>query len=125
MFRNSESFQYVDEMGYYYFIENNDSITNTRYNPQKCNGIIYSIFSNIKFLYEKTDNSFLDKYLSIYKLEQGYYRYEYCFKYLNNNFDLIKSILNKLLNSNYISLKKKIIISNIKKEIFNESLINE
>lgn len=38
LLRNSNSFQYIDELGYYYFIQNNDSITNTRYeqkNQQK------------------------------------------------------------------------------------------
>lgn len=109
LFRNCNSFQYIDELGYYYFIKNNDSITNTRYEPIKANQIIFSIFVNIKFIYEKTGNSYFDKSFCIYKLEQGYYRYETCFKYLNKNFGIIKYILNELLKSNYISFKKKLL----------------
>lgn len=92
-------------------MRNNDSITNTRYDPIKAHQIIYSIFSNIKFLYEKTDNTFLDKYFSIYKLEQGYERYKICFKYLKNEYAFIMNILNNLLKSKYISLEKKLLYS--------------
>jgi len=125
LFRNCNSFQYIDELGYYYFIKNNDSITNTRYEPIKANQIIFSIFANIKFIYEKTGNSYFDKSFCIYKLEQGYYRYETCFKYLNKNFGIIKYILNELLKSNYISFKKKLIIKNIKNKIFINKTLNK
>lgn len=118
LFKNANSFHYINELGYYYFMKNNDSITNTRYDPIKSQQIIHSIFSNIKFLYEKTDDTFLDKYFSIYKLEQGYEIYKICFKHLKNEYVFIMNILNNLLKSKYISLEKKIIIKKIKKEIF-------
>ena len=122
LFKNSKSFQYIDELGYYYFSNNNDSITNTRYQPLKADEIIYSIFTNLDFLYEKTRNSFLDKYYCIFKLETGYIRYKPCFKYLNQ-INLVYNLLNKLLKSNYISKEKKIIINNIKKEINNTNFV--
>ena len=77
-------------------MKNNDSITNTRYESIKALQIIHSIFSNIKFLYEMTGNTFFDKYFSIYKLEQGYQRYKICFKYLNHEYKLIMNVLNKI-----------------------------
>ena len=117
LFRNCNSFQYIDQLGYYYFMTNNDSITNTRFDPIKANQIIYSIFCNIKFIYEKTGNLYFDKNFCIYKLEQGYNKYKTCFKYLTTNFDFIKYILNELLKSKYISFKKKLIIKKIKNEI--------
>ena len=125
LFRNCNSFQYIDEIGYYYFIKNNDSITNTRYEPIKANQIIFSIFCNIKFIYENTGNSYFDKSICIYKLEQGYNRYKTCFKYLNKNFYIIKYILNELLKSNYISFEKKLIINNIKNKIFINKTLNK
>ena len=118
LFQISNSFQYIDEVGYYYFIQNNDSITNTRYEPEKANRIIYSIFLNIKFLYEKTKSTNFDKYFCIYKLIQGYDRYKICFKYITNGFRFIKNIFNNLLESNYISENNKLIIRKISKEIF-------
>ena len=118
IFRHSNSFQYIDEIGYYYFRTNNDSITNTRYNEEKANNIIHSIFINIKFLYENTDNTFIDKYYCIYKLRQGYNRYKILFKYLNNiELELIKIVLNLLLKSKYIYPINKIIIYKIQLEL--------
>ena len=118
LFKNANSFHYINEIGYYYFLKNNDSITNTRYEPIKSPQIIHSIFSNIKFLYEKTGDTFFDKYFCIFKLEQGYQRYKICFKYINYEYKLIMNVLNNLLKSKYISFQKKLIIKKIKKEIF-------
>ena len=88
LFRNANSFQYIDELGYYYFFQNNDSITNTRYNPQKAKKIIYSIFTNIEFLYDFTNDNYFDKRFCIFKLIQGYNRYEICLKFVDNEFNL-------------------------------------
>ena len=99
LFRKANSFQYIDEIGYYYFFHNNDSITNTRYHPKKAKKIIYSIFRNVKFLYEKAGDTFFDKYLSIYKLLQGYHRYKICFSFIDNNeYKFINKVLNEFLN---------------------------
>ena len=120
LFRNANSFQYIDEIGYYYFFQNNDSITNTRYEPQKANKIIYSIFTNIEFLYDYTNDNYFDKKFCIFKLIQGYKRYRQCFNYLmNNEFNLIKNVLNKLLNSQYISVIDKTIIKDIQTNLTN------
>ena len=119
LFRNANSFQYIDELGYYYFIQNNDSITNTRYEPQKAKKIIYSIFTNIEFLYDFTNDNYLDKRFCIFKLIQGYKRYEICLKFIDKEFNLINNVLNKLLESKYISLNDKDIIKNIRANITN------
>ena len=125
IFKYSKSFQYIDEIGYYYFRTNNDSITNTRFNEEKANNIIHSIFINIKFLYENTDNTFIDKYYCIYKLKQGYYRYRILYKYLNNiELDLIKIVLNMLLKSKYIYPINKIIIYKIQLELNRIKFLN-
>ena len=119
LFRYCNSFQYIDELGYYYYRNNKDSISNTREDPNKANKIIYSIFNNIEFLYERKDNNKFNIYFSIFKLHQGYYRYINSFKYLNNKtLKIINKIINKLLKSKYISLKYKISIKNISKNIF-------
>ena len=125
IFRYSKSFQYIDEIGYYYFRTNNDSITNTRFNEEKANSIIHSIFINIKFLYENTDNTFIDKYFCIYKLKQGYHRYKILYKYLNNiELDLMKIVLNMLLKSKYIYPINKIIIYKIQLELNRIKFLN-
>ena len=119
LFRNAKSFRYIDELGYYYFIENKDSITNTRFDPIKANQIIFSIFCNIEFLYDETESTKFGKYLCLYKLNQGYNRYKDCFLYLNKTTAiLVKRIFKKLLESKYISQKNKLLIKNISNELF-------
>lgn len=119
LFRNADSFQYIDELGYYYFFQNSDSITNTRYNPQKAKKIIYSIFTNIEFLYDFTNKNNFDKRFCIFKLIQAYKRYEICLQFIDNEFNLIKNVLNKLLESQYISVNDKVIIKSIQTNITN------
>ena len=110
LFRNTKSFRCVDELGYYYFIDNKDSITNTRFEPIKANQIIFSIFCNIEFLYDETENTEFAKYLCLYKLNQGYNRYRDCFLYLNNKtIKFVKQVFNKLLESKYISQNNKLL----------------
>ena len=50
LLRNSKSFQYIDELGYYYFRNNNDSFLNTIDDKNKANRII-NINSQIYFLF--------------------------------------------------------------------------
>ena len=100
-------------------ISNNDSITNTKYKPEKADEILHSIFTNINFLYEKTENSYFGKYLCIFKLYQGWNRYKKYFKYLKNEFNLIEKVLNKLLISKFISRKDKLLISSYKSDLIN------
>ena len=119
LFRNANSFQYIDELGYYYFFQNNDSITNTRYDPQKAKKIIYSIFTNIEFLYDFTNDNYFDKRFCIFKLIQGYKRYEKCIKFIGNEYNIINKVLNKLMESKYISLNDKVIIKSIQTNITN------
>ena len=45
LFKIANSFQYIDELGYYYILLHNDSITKTKYDDtNNANQIIYSIF---------------------------------------------------------------------------------
>ena len=73
IFQCANSYQFIDEIGYYYFL-NKDSISKSRYDSRKINKIIYSCFTNIRFLFERTENSYLDKYFCIFKIEQFYHR---------------------------------------------------
>ena len=108
------SYQYIDEIGYYYFKTIKNSATNSWNIPRKINQIIHSLFTNINFLYEKTNNSILGKYFCVFKVEHYFKIYNSIFEYINNEeYYYIIKILNKLLNSKYISLKNKFKISKI------------
>ena len=79
LFRMANSYQYINETGYFYISDHNDSITNSWRSSKFDRIIIHSLFINIKFLYDKSGNSYLDKLFCIYKLQQTFKRYIICF----------------------------------------------
>ena len=119
LFRISTSYQYINEIGYFYISDHNDSISNS-WNSSKFDSIIiHGLFTNIKFLYDKSGNSYLDKLFCIYKLKQTFKRYSICFSNAAREYVFINDILKKLLFSVYISKEDKIIIQFIGKSIYN------
>ena len=125
LLRNAKSYKYIDEIGYYYDGSNKNSTSKSLKNNNNSNEVLHGFFTNIKFLYEKTDNTYLDKYFCIYKVQEYYnlstikilivnYNIK-LFKYLNDKeLTFITKILNKLINSDYISRKDKLNIIIIK-----------
>ena len=111
LFRMADSYQYINEIGYYYIRNNNDSITNSWKNPKLSNSVIHGIFVNIKFLYEKSVNSVLGKYYCLFKLQQSFKRYLLCFKEAKKEYSFIKNVLKLLLKSRYILKNDKLIVS--------------
>ena len=103
IFQNSISYQYINEIVYFYYKTNQDSISNSWYNEKIAEKIIKSLFINIDFLYSKSNNTFLDKYYCVFKVKQSFERYKKCFQFINKDNKFIKKIFNKLLSSNYIS----------------------
>ena len=100
--------KYLDEIGYYYYRSNKNSTSSFVKNYKKSNEILHGLFTNIKFLYEKTDNTYLDKYFCIYKVQYYYNFSKKLFKYLNDKeLVFITKILNKLIDSDYISIEDK------------------
>ena len=113
IFRTAHSYQYINEIGYYYVRTHNDSITNTWNKLKISNLIIHGLFVNIKFLYEKSENSYLGKSLCVFKLKQSYKRYFKCFKKIGLEYYFVKKVLQLMINCPYILLEDKNIISNI------------
>ena len=119
LFQIADSYQYIDEIGYFYIRTHTDSITNSWKDPDISNKIVFSIFTNIKFLYEKSRNTYLDKLFCLYKLKKSFDRYNICFIHSAKEYNLIKEVFKILLSSNYISKADKIMISNIEISITN------
>ena len=119
LLKNAKSYKYIDELGYYYYKSNKNSASSSWKNYKISNELIHGLFTNIKFLYEKTGNTFLDKYFCIYKVQKYYNQYNKLFIYLNNNeLTYIKNIFNKLISSDFISKEDKSNILVIKTLIF-------
>jgi hypothetical protein len=108
LLRNANSYKYIDEIGYYYYRSNKNSVSSFLKKYNKSNEILHGFFTNIKFLYEKTDNTYLDKYFCIYKVQYYYNLSNNLFKYLNDKeLSFIIKILNKLIDSDYITIEDK------------------
>lgn len=119
LLKNANSFKYIDELGYYYYKSNKISALNSWKYSKISNKLVHGLFTNIKFLYEKSGNTNLDKYFCIFKVQNYYNQYNRFFKYLNNNeLTYITIILNKLINSDFISKEDKSNILAIKTLIF-------
>ena len=73
IFQMANSNHYINEIGYYYIINNKNSTINSWHNEKIKSRIIHNLFLNIKFLYEKTNHIYLDKYFYIFKI-QNYFK---------------------------------------------------
>jgi len=119
LLKNANSYKYIDELGYYYCKSNKNSASSSWKDFKISNELVHGLFTNIKFLYEKTGYTYLDKYFCIFKVHNYYYKYNKLFKYLNNTeLTYITKIFNKLINSDFISKEDKSKILVIKTLIF-------
>ena len=110
LFQNADTYCHINENGYLH-ISNNDSIWNTWNNTDIYGNILHGIFTNIKFLFEKTGKTRLDKLYCIFRLKQSFKRYKICFSNFQKEYNYIKKIIDSLLISPYISNNDKMVIS--------------
>ena len=120
IFQCANSYQYINEIGYYYFKTNKNSTTNSWNVLSKRNEIIDSLFLNIQFLYIRTNDTYLDKCFCIYVIRRYFQIYNKLFYYLSNQqYYYIINIINKLLNLNYLPVKEKLNLIEIEMSISN------
>ena len=110
IFHEAISYQYINEIGYFYFRNNNDSITNSWKDYKLANSIVHGIFININFLYDKTGNTTLDKLFCVFKLQQSFKRYTFSLINAKKEYPFIRNILYKLSSSPYIDKTNKMLV---------------
>ena len=121
IFQVANSYHYINEIGYFYFRNNINSTQNSWNNPKLKEIVINGLLLNLQFFYEKTKDTYLDKYYSIFKIEQYFKKFIKLFNNLNNEQNnYIINIIDKLLNLNYISNTEKLKIFKIKILILNK-----
>ena len=120
IFQMANSYHYINEIGYYYIRNNKNSTINSWHNGKIKSGIIHSLFLNIKFLYEKTNDTYLDKYFCIFKIQNYFKMYNNLFINLDNKeYTYLKNIIDKILNLKYISTQDKLSLTKIELFILN------
>lgn len=108
---------FIDEIGYYYITDNQDSTMNNIKNKKKANEIIHACFLQAKFLYFKSGNNYLEKQIGIYFLEHVDIWYKSLYKYVTYRFDLINEVINLYLESPYFNERNKNFIKEIQNKI--------
>ena len=120
IFQMANSYHYTNEIGYYYIRNNKNSTINSWNNKKIKTQIIISLFLSVEFLYEKTKDTYLDKYFCIFKIKSLFKIYNQLFYNLNNEeYCYIKNIIDKILNLDYLSNQDKLMLSNIELFILN------
>ena len=75
---------------------------------------------NIQFLFENTNDIYLDKKFCIFKIQNYFKQYNTLFINLKNKeYYYIKKIIDKILTLNYISAQDKLILTKIELFILN------
>lgn len=117
LYKLSESFFFIKNIGYYYIVTN-ESITFNKENFQKR---LRSNFLYLKYLYENTKNNNIEKKMADYVLNDVFNRYSdviiNLFKILPYNLEFYLNIINKYLESEFISSKTKLILRKMKNAI--------
>ena len=120
IFQVANSYQYIKVIGYFYIGNNPKSTINSSKNITKKNEIINSFLLNVQFLYEKTNNTYLDKMFCIYRMIDYFNKYHKLFNNLNDNeYYYMKNLIDKLINLNYLSIQDKLILNEIELFILN------
>ena len=124
LFQIANSYQYINEIGYFYIRNNKNSTVNSWENPKIKTELVKSLFLNVQFLYEKTKDTYLDKYFCIFKIQHYFKIYKNLFYNLGNEeYYYIKNIIDKILNLDYLSFKDKLILNSIELFILNMKTI--
>ena len=117
LYKLSESFSFTKKIGYYYIVTK-QSITHesTDFKIRLRSNFLY-----FKYLYENTKNNNIEKKMADYVLNDVFNRYSdviiNLFKILPYNLEFYLNIINKYLESEFISLKTKLILGKMKNAI--------
>ena len=117
LYKLSESFSFTKKIGYYYIVTK-QSITHdsTDFKIRLRSNFLY-----FKYLYENTKNINIEKKMADYVLNDVFNRYSdviiNLFKILSYNLDFYLNIINKYLESEFISSKTKLILRKMKDAI--------
>ena len=124
LFRVEESYGFIQEIGYFYNFEKEESTHKINYKKQYINRRFRSIFTVMKYYYEQTNNNRYEKVMggfNFYKIRFNKKSYERI-KYLTKGFDYIIDVLDLYINSSYYNNEEKASLKNLRYKIFSQKL---
>ena len=125
IFQMANSYQYINAIGYFYILNTEKSTTYSCRDPKKRKEIIQSFLLNVKFLFEKTKDTYLDKLYCIFRIQNYFKNYRQLFINLNNSeYYYVKNIIDKIVNLNYLPIQDKLSLTKIELFILNMKNMN-
>lgn len=115
----AKSFGFLEEIGYFYNINNSNSSTHQIFKPKNINKIIRSLFVIMKYYFEKSKNDrFHKKYIPYqFFFSKVFTPYRDKIKYLSRGFKFINDVFNQFLNCQYFNEEEKKNLILLKNEI--------
>ena len=101
----AKSYYYMNEIGYYYSIENKKNIAERVYRRRK-KVMLQDIIKLFQFIIEKTKNNKKERQIIFYEIIHINYSVHF-FKNLNHDYKIVYNILDNVIKSRFISIKQK------------------
>ena len=124
LFRVAKSYGFLEEIGYFYNRENEESTHKINYKKKYINRRFRSIFSTMKYYYEQTDDNKYEKIMggyNFFKLRFDKKSYEKI-KFLTKDFDYIIDILDLYIKSPYYNNTQKKSLKQLRYKIIQQKL---
>ena len=125
LYQISQSYYLLKEPGYYYTGEKNNYIAINKNKKCKNNEKLIKDMDEIKFLnflLEKTENNLLERQVIYHEMISINY-YQNFEKSINNHFDLVYNIFDKMIESKFLSRRQILVINHFKKKLKEKSEI--
>jgi len=114
----ANSYGFLEEIGYFYNLNNPSSTRQFYYDNKFINTAIHSLMATMKYYFIQSDNNDFEKYYVAYKFFiKKVYEYKSKLGYLTEGFDYINNVLDLYLNCTFFSYEQKSIIKDFKKEV--------
>ena len=125
IFKSADTYCQLEDVGYFYNRNSLNSTTKQNFLPENINGRFQSIFTIMKYYYEKSENNTYEKFFGGYKFftYRIVRKYADKIKYLTKGFDFIFFVIDIYLKSPFFDPTQKQLLNQIKSEIKTQKLL--
>ena len=125
IFKSADTYCQLEDVGYFYNRNSLNSTTKQNFLPENINGRFQSIFTIMKYYYEKSENNTYEKFFGGYKFftYRIVRKYTDKIKYLTKGFDFICFVIDIYLKSPFFDPTQKQLLNQIKSKIKTQKLL--
>ena len=114
----AKSYGFLEEIGYFYNLNNPNSTRQFYYDNNYINTAIHSLMATMKYYFIQSDNNAFEKYYVAYKFFIDKVNdYKFKLGHLTEGFDYINNVLDLYLNCTFFSYIQKSYIMDFKNEV--------